>query len=79
MSAKIIGASVRLWTYRAQGIAPAGLPPDPGFLERAIRSSVCWNDGILSWLRGTDVQEQVISEAEADKLMAQFRDKLAGY
>lgn len=77
--AKIIGATVRLWTYRAQGIAPANLPTEPGFLERAIRSSVCWNDGILSWLRGTDVQEQEISAGEAERLMDEFRKSLSGH
>ena len=76
---KIIGATVRLWTYRAQGVAPSNLSTEPGFLERAIRSSVCWNDGILSWLRGTDVQEQELSASEAEKLMDEFRKKLAGH
>lgn len=76
---KLIGGVTRIWTYRAQGIAPNGLPPDPAFLERVIRSAVSWNDTLLSWIRGTEVTVEEVTDEQAEALMAAFRDRLKGH
>lgn len=80
MSVKLVGGGVhRIWTYRAQGVAPAGLPPDEAFLERVVRSAVSWNDTILSWIRGTEVTEEQLTDGQVESMMAAFRDRLKGH
>jgi hypothetical protein len=76
MSVKLVGKTTKIWTYTATGIVPTGLPPEPGFLERAVRSAVNWNDTMLAWLRNTTVTEEELSEEQVRSLMTDFERRL---
>lgn len=77
MAVKLLGTKTRIWTYRATGIVPANL--ESRLVEGAVRSAVNWNDTMLSWIKGTDVLEEELSDQQVEDLMTDFRNRLSGH
>jgi hypothetical protein len=77
MAVKLIGESTRIWTYKASGIIPTALPSPQ--VEGWVRAQIGWSDTMLSWIKGTAVQEEELSDDEVQALMAEFQDRLKGH